>query len=83
MSSVAEPEPQGAAFLVGAGAVTRSGSGFDGSDSGINHGSELKNLKKFISHLVHIFTNTNRTESYEQHNFNMCLNFRSNSSFQE
>jgi hypothetical protein len=38
-SSVAEPEPH---LLVGAGAVTRRGSGSDGSDNGIKHGWELK-----------------------------------------
>jgi hypothetical protein len=27
-----------------------------------------------VYHSVHIFTNTNRTESNEQDSFNMCLN---------
>jgi hypothetical protein len=26
-------------------------------------------MLQFITHSVHIFTNTNRTESYEQHSF--------------
>jgi hypothetical protein len=49
-SSVAEPEPHGATsfYGAGAGAVTRCGSGSDGSgsDSGIKHGKESKNDTK-------------------------------------
>jgi hypothetical protein len=44
--SVAEPEPH---LLVGAGAVTRCGSGGSGSDNGIKHSWELKNDTKCIS----------------------------------
>jgi hypothetical protein len=33
-----------------------------------------------MTHSVHIFSNKNRTESYEQDSFNMSLNF---SSFQK
>jgi hypothetical protein len=36
-------------LLVGAGAVTRCGSGSDGSDNGIKHGWELKIDTKFNS----------------------------------
>jgi hypothetical protein len=31
----------------------------------------------FITHSVHILSKTNRTESYEEDSFNMCLNFSS------
>jgi hypothetical protein len=61
-------------LLVGAGALPRCGTGSDGSgsDNGIKHGWELKIGTKCN---VHIFSNKNRTESYEQDSLNMSLNF--------
>jgi hypothetical protein len=43
LNSVAEPEPH---LLVGAGAVTRCGSGGSGSDNGIKHSKGLNNDTK-------------------------------------
>jgi hypothetical protein len=34
-------------------------------------------ILQFITHSVHILCNTNRTESYEQNSFNMCINLSS------
>jgi hypothetical protein len=34
-----------------------------------------------MTHSVHIFSNKNRTESYEQDSLNMCLNFSSFQNF--
>jgi hypothetical protein len=63
-------------------AASRYGSGGSGSDNRIEHDQELKNDSKCNSlyvynHSVHIFSNINRTELYEQDGFPMCLNFRS------
>jgi hypothetical protein len=34
-------------------------------------------MKQFMTHSVNIFSNIDRTESYGQDSFNMCLNFSS------
>jgi hypothetical protein len=66
--------------LVGAGAVTRCGSG-SGSDNGINHGLEFKMTQNVtvynpFSSYFQQYT-VNRTETNEEDSFNMCLNFSS------
>jgi hypothetical protein len=78
-TSVAEPEPQGAASF-----------GRSRSRKAMQLRLRLRQwclswlgikmtpiLYQFITHLAHIFSDINRSESNEEDSFNMCLNLSS------